>query len=80
MVKRVSIRFLGAAGMVTGSKFLVQADEENLLVDCGMFQGLKKLRLMNWEPLPVKASDIDYVVLTHAHIDHSGLRDHRRSL
>lgn len=72
MGKRVAIRFLGAAGTVTGSKFLVEAGGKRLLVDCGMFQGIKKLRLMNWDPPPVAPDSVDHVVLTHAHIDHTG--------
>ena len=64
--------FYGAAGTVTGSKFLIEADESRLLVDCGMFQGLKPLRLLNWEPTPFDPRGVDAVVLTHAHIDHSG--------
>ncbi|MFS4459102.1 MBL fold metallo-hydrolase RNA specificity domain-containing protein [Bdellovibrio sp. HCB2-146] len=64
--------FLGAAGTVTGSKFLVRTKKLQILVDCGMFQGLKEFRLMNWEPLPIKPANIDAVVLTHAHLDHSG--------
>jgi metallo-beta-lactamase family protein len=67
-----TIQFLGAAGTVTGSKHLIETDAGRLLVDCGLYQGLKELRLRNWEPLPVLASSIDWVVLTHAHIDHSG--------
>ncbi|VTU36121.1 Ribonuclease [Variovorax sp. PBS-H4] len=66
------IEFLGGVGTVTGSKYLLEHDGRRLLVDCGLFQGLKQLRLRNWEPLPIKASDIDAVLLTHAHIDHSG--------
>lgn len=68
----LSIQFLGAAGTVTGSKYLVTFNNKKILVDCGLFQGLKSLRLRNWEALPVSAGDIDFVVLTHAHIDHSG--------
>lgn len=68
----VSINFLGAAGTVTGSKFLVQAGEEKVLVDCGMFQGLKDLRLQNWQPFPTDPSLIDAIVITHAHLDHCG--------
>lgn len=68
----MKITFVGAAGTVTGSKFLVSYNETNILVDCGLFQGLKVLRKRNWEPLPVKASAIDGVILTHAHLDHSG--------
>jgi metallo-beta-lactamase family protein len=67
------IRFLGAAGTVTGSRTLVRRGETSLLVDCGMFQGFKALRLRNREPLPgVMPFDIDAVVLTHAHLDHCG--------
>jgi metallo-beta-lactamase family protein len=67
-----AIAFLGAAGTVTGSKYLVEAGGRRLLVDCGLYQGLKALRLRNWEPLAVDPTSIDAVVLTHAHIDHSG--------
>ncbi len=66
------IRFLGAAGTVTGSKYLISDQDNNVLVDCGLFQGLKSLRLQNWEGLPVKATEIDAIILTHAHLDHSG--------
>ena len=66
------IQFLGATDTVTGSKYLVEHAGRRLLVDCGLFQGYKQLRLRNWEPLPLPALDIDAVVLTHAHIDHSG--------
>jgi len=68
----VRLTFLGAAGTVTGSKFLVEAPGARVLVDCGVYQGVKKLRLRNWEPLPFEPSSLDAVVLTHAHIDHSG--------
>lgn len=68
----ISFTSLGGAGGVTGSKHLLEADGHKLLVDAGLFQGLKRLREKNWEPLPVRASDIDAVVLTHAHLDHSG--------
>jgi len=66
------IEFLGATGTVTGSKYLLDHQGRQLLVDCGLFQGLKQLRLRNWDELPIKASEIDAVLLTHAHIDHSG--------
>lgn len=66
------LRFLGAAGCVTGSRFLVEAKGTRLLVDCGLFQGYKHLRLRNREPFPVAPSRLDAVVLTHAHLDHSG--------
>jgi metallo-beta-lactamase family protein len=67
-----SLTFLGAARTVTGSKFLLEVNSSRVLVDCGQFQGLKELRERNWEKLPVEPSSIDAVVLTHAHIDHSG--------
>jgi metallo-beta-lactamase family protein len=67
-----SIRFLGAAGTVTGSRFLVESQGRSVLVDAGLFQGLKELRLRNWAPFPVDPASIDAVVLTHAHIDHAG--------
>lgn len=66
------ITFCGAAGTVTGSKYLLEHEGKRVLVDCGLFQGLKQLRLRNWEPFPLHADKIDAVVLTHAHIDHSG--------
>ncbi len=68
----MKLQFLGATNTVTGSKYLVSAGSKKILVDCGLFQGLKMLRLRNWEPLPVDPRSIDAVVLTHAHIDHSG--------
>jgi metallo-beta-lactamase family protein len=66
------LTFLGAARTVTGSKYLLEVDDKKILVDCGLFQGLKELRLRNWQPLPIQASEIAAVVLTHAHLDHSG--------
>ena len=66
------LTFLGAAGTVTGSKHLLEVDGRRILVDCGLFQGLKELRLRNWEPLPVDPASIDAVILTHAHLDHCG--------
>lgn len=67
-----TLRFLGGAGTVTGSKFLVQSGGGVLLLECGLFQGLKELRLRNWRPPPLSVEKIDAVVLSHAHIDHSG--------
>jgi metallo-beta-lactamase family protein len=67
-----TLQFLGAAGTVTGSKYLLEAGGERLMIDCGLFQGEKELRLRNWSPLPVQASSINWVVLTHAHLDHTG--------
>ena len=67
-----TLTFLGAAGTVTGSKFLLQTDGHQVLVDAGLFQGLRKLRRRNWEPFPVNPSEIDGAVLTHAHLDHCG--------
>jgi metallo-beta-lactamase family protein len=66
------LTFLGAAGTVTGSKFLLSFNGTKILIDCGLFQGLKNLREMNWQPLPLDASEIDRVILTHAHLDHIG--------
>lgn len=66
------LTFLGATGTVTGSKFLLDAPGGRVLLDCGLYQGEKKLRLRNWSPLPVPADSIDAVVLSHAHIDHCG--------
>jgi len=66
------LSFLGAAGTVTGSRHLVAADSKQILVDCGLFQGLKALRLRNREALPFDAASLDAVVLTHAHLDHTG--------
>ncbi len=68
----VTVKFLGATGTVTGSRFLLNIGDFRLLFDCGMFQGLKELRQRNWETFPVDPSTIDAVVLSHAHIDHSG--------
>jgi metallo-beta-lactamase family protein len=67
-----TLSYLGGTGTVTGSKFLIEHDGYRMLVDCGLFQGLKDLRLRNWQPLPVPPSEIDLVVLTHAHLDHTG--------
>lgn len=66
------ITFLGAVGAVTGSKYLVEAGGKRLLVDCGLFQGSRELKQRNWDALPVPPASIDWVVLTHAHIDHTG--------
>jgi len=69
---RFSLTFLGANATVTGSRYLIEADGAKVLVDCGLFQGYKTLRLRNWAPFPVDPASIDAVVLTHAHLDHSG--------
>jgi len=66
------LTFFGAAGSVTGSKYLIEAAGKKLLVDCGLFQGLEDLKERNWHPLPVDPKTIDYLVLTHAHLDHTG--------
>ncbi len=68
----MQLQFLGATDTVTGSKYLLQQGDSSLLIDCGLFQGYKQLRLRNWSPLPVDAASIDAVILTHAHLDHSG--------
>lgn len=72
MSKSMQLTFLGGVGSVTGSKTLLQSGSRRVLVDCGLFQGLKQLRLKNWAELPVDPASIDAVLLTHAHIDHSG--------
>lgn len=69
---QLRLSFMGAASTVTGSRSLLQAGSSQLLVDCGMFQGLKNLRRRNWAPFPVEPAGIDAVLLTHAHLDHSG--------
>jgi metallo-beta-lactamase family protein len=71
-MEKVKVYFLGAARTVTGSKFLIETSESKILIDCGMFQGLKELREKNWDFLPVEASTIDVVLLTHGHLDHTG--------
>lgn len=68
----LTLTFLGAAGTVTGSRHLIEQDGQRILVDCGLFQGLKQLRQRNWAPFPVKPGSLSAVVLTHAHLDHSG--------
>ncbi|TXD84418.1 MBL fold metallo-hydrolase [Subsaximicrobium wynnwilliamsii] len=72
MDHHVKINFLGAAGVVTGSKFLIETSEKTILIDCGMFQGLKELRELNWCDLPIDVNAIDLVLLTHGHLDHVG--------
>ncbi|MBW1843118.1 MAG: MBL fold metallo-hydrolase, partial [Deltaproteobacteria bacterium] len=66
------LEFLGATQTVTGSRFLLSTPRARVLIDCGLYQGNKELRERNWKPLPVDAESIDSVLLTHAHIDHSG--------
>ncbi|MXO76144.1 MBL fold metallo-hydrolase [Altererythrobacter aerius] len=68
----LTLTSLGAAGTVTGSKHLLEHDGKRILIDCGLFQGMKNLRELNWEPLPVPPASIDAVILSHAHLDHSG--------
>ena len=68
----VKISFLGAAGTVTGSRYLIETARHRVLVDCGLFQGFKSLRLKNWNPFPVPPASIGSIVLTHSHVDHSG--------
>jgi len=72
MSTRAHIHFLGAAGTVTGSKYLLEFPNHTVMIDCGMFQGVKKLRELNWQQLPVKVEQIDTVLLTHGHLDHTG--------
>ena len=68
----VNLKFLGAARSVTGSKYLLEVDNKKILIDCGLFQGQKELRLRNWHRLPIDTATINLVVITHAHIDHIG--------
>lgn len=68
----MKITFLGATGTVTGSKYLVEDEDKKVLIDCGLFQGLKDLRMRNWRSVPLDIRSLDAVILTHAHIDHSG--------
>ncbi len=68
----IKIHFLGAAGTVTGSKFYIETPQKNILIDCGMFQGIKELRELNWKDLPISVENIDVVLLTHGHLDHTG--------
>ncbi|MEZ2414998.1 MBL fold metallo-hydrolase RNA specificity domain-containing protein [Muriicola sp. E247] len=68
----IQIHFLGAAGTVTGSKYLLDTGDRKVLIDCGLFQGIKELRLKNWEYPPVNVNDIDAILLTHGHLDHVG--------
>lgn len=71
-MSEVTIAFLGATDTVTGSRFLVTSSQSKVLIDCGLFQGIKSIRKKNWDPFPVDVATIDSVVLTHAHLDHCG--------
>lgn len=68
----MKVKFIGGAGTVTGSKTLIETQNSRILIDCGLFQGIKALRELNWDPLPVVPSTIDFVLLTHGHLDHCG--------
>ena len=68
----MKVKFIGGAGTVTGSKTLIESNGTRILIDCGQFQGIKPLRELNWEPLPILPSTIDFVLLTHGHLDHCG--------
>ncbi len=72
----MKLTFLGAAGTVTGSKYLLELQDKKILIDCGLFQGLKELRLLNWQPLTVDPATISAVLLTHGHLDHVGYLPH----
>ncbi len=69
---KIQLHFLGGAGTVTGSKYLIDALGKKIMIDCGLFQGLKKLRNLNWDYPPINPAEIDVVLLTHAHLDHTG--------
>ncbi|MCW5932668.1 MAG: MBL fold metallo-hydrolase [Fimbriimonadia bacterium] len=71
-MKTTQLQFLGASGMVTGSKYLLKTGSQQYLIDCGLFQGSSEIKAHNWDPFPIPPSEIDAVLLTHAHIDHSG--------
>lgn len=71
-MEKLQVHFLGGSGTVTGSKFYLHTEEIKILVDCGLFQGVKELRKQNWDRLPVDVAQIDYVLLTHGHLDHCG--------
>ena len=68
----MKVKFIGGAGTVTGSKTLIESYGTRILIDCGLFQGVKPLRELNWDPLPVLPSTLDFVLLTHGHLDHCG--------
>lgn len=68
----MKLTFFGGAGTVTGSKILLEVDYKKILIDCGLFQGLKELRVQNWKKIPVDLNELDLVILTHAHLDHTG--------
>src|ERR1051325_11063410 len=69
---RMRLTFLGATETVTGSKFMLEAAGKRILIDCGLFQGLRELRQRNWDTPPVDPKSLDAIILTHAHIDHTG--------
>ena len=71
-ISKYNVKFLGAAGTVTGSKYLLTLNDKRILVDCGLFQGLKALRELNWLDFHMDPSEIDAVLLTHGHLDHCG--------
>ena len=71
-MSEVTISFLGATDTVTGSRALISSKRSKILVDCGLFQGIKSIQRKNWDPFPIDANQIDAVVLTHAHLDHCG--------
>lgn len=71
-MRKPALTFVGGAGTVTGSKYLLDTGDSRVLIDCGLFQGLSSLRRKNWQPPPFTWTDLDAVVLTHAHLDHCG--------
>ena len=67
----IKLHFLGAAGTVTGSRYLIEMENFRLMIDCGLFQGYKQLRMRNWDAPPFNPKSVDAILLTHAHLDHS---------
>ena len=68
----MKLSFYGAVRMVTGSNYLLEVNDKKILIDCGLFQGPKRIEEKNYEPFPYEVKDIDFVLITHAHLDHTG--------
>src|SRR5579871_3543225 len=72
LTRMATLQFLGATGTVTGSKYLLTSGNQKILIDCGLFQGVKALQDKNWIPFPINPNEINAVFITHAHLDHTG--------